>query len=155
MGEKIRISEYKGFELWDCPIPEGWLVNAYPVQVTCNGEHVNSFANARDAMEVIDDMDADTIAYHMRRPLALANERAAVNAGLLANAQYELDTTRRELALYREFVATVREALGNTVSDSHLPIIQSALNRLNAKTEMLNEVLARESVADAQAGEGQ
>lgn len=67
MSEKLRISEYKGFELWDCPMPQGWTVNAYPVQVTCNGQHVNAFANAHDAMKVIDSMDADTVAYHMRR----------------------------------------------------------------------------------------
>lgn len=65
---RTRISEYKGFELWDCLPPEGWKVNPYPVQVTCNGEHVNNFADTHDTMKVIDGMDADTVAYHMRRP---------------------------------------------------------------------------------------
>jgi hypothetical protein len=67
MSEKVFISEYKGFELWDCPMPEGWKVNPYPVEVTANGVHVNNFANTDEAMQVIDGMDADTVAYHMRR----------------------------------------------------------------------------------------
>lgn len=78
MGEKMRISEYKGFELWDCPTPIGWVINPYPVQVTCNGEHVNSFANAHDAMHMIDSMDADTVAYHMRRAPATAAAQGEV-----------------------------------------------------------------------------
>jgi hypothetical protein len=80
MGERIRISEYKGFELWDTPAPEGWRVHQYPVQVTCNGEHVNAFANAHDAMRMIDGMDADTIAYHMRRATTPPQEPAPVSA---------------------------------------------------------------------------
>lgn len=88
MSEKMKISDYKGFELWDTPAPEGWRVHQYPVQVTCNGEHVNCFADAHEAMSVIDGMDADTIAYHMRR--APATEPTAAAQGEVCRCGYPM-----------------------------------------------------------------
>ena len=111
MSEKIRISEYKGFELWDCPTPEGWTVNPYPVQVTANGEHVNVFADTNDAMKVIDGMDASTVAYHMRTSTPAPNTPPETSAS--KRLPLGGDEDRR---MYADYVERVKNLGGEPFS---------------------------------------